>query len=152
MHLLKAQDEKFKAIFVYNFTKYIDWPPKQGNFIISVLGTDPIAGELKGIASKKKVGQTSIEVKNIRTIGDIGNCNILYVSDSKSDALPQVLLQAKENNILVITENKDACKSGSCINFVSSGGKITYEISKKNIETNGLKVSGDLIQLGVLVN
>jgi hypothetical protein len=148
----RAQDEKFKAIFVYNFTKYIDWPAKPGNFIITVFGNDPITAEIQSIASKKTVGSTSIDVKNIRSAAEISSCHILYVPDSKSDALTQVLAKAKDMNILVITENKDACKNGSCINFVSNGGKITYEISRKNIENNGLKVSGDLMQLGIIVN
>ncbi len=152
INLLKAQDEKFKAIFVYNFTKYLNWPAKPGNFIIAIYGNDPITTEIQSIASKKTVGTTAIEVKSIRSINDISNCHILYVSDSKADALSQVLVKAKEINILVITENKDACKNGSCINFVNSGGKITYEISRKNIENNGLKVSSDLVQLGILID
>ena len=35
----QAQNEKFKALFMYNFTKYVEWPTslKSGNF---VFGTD----------------------------------------------------------------------------------------------------------------
>jgi hypothetical protein len=149
---LKAQDEKFKAIFLYNFTKYVDWPEKPGDFVITVIGTDPIIAEIQGIAAKKTVGTTRIDVKNIRSTAEISNCNILYIPDTKSEVLVQLLVKAKELNILVVTENKDACKNGSCINFVNNGGKIAYEISRKNIENNGLKVSGDLIQLGISVD
>ena len=27
----RAQDEKFKALFMYNFTKYIEWPQAKQN-------------------------------------------------------------------------------------------------------------------------
>jgi hypothetical protein len=152
IYAVKGQDEKFKAIFVYNFTKYINWPAKPGNFVITVYGNDPITAEIQGIASKKSVGTTSIDVKNIRSVGELTSCHILYIPESKPEALAQVLIKAKELNILVITENKDACKKGSCINFVNSGGKISYEISESNIKSNGLQVSGDLLQLGIKVN
>jgi hypothetical protein len=149
---LHAQDEKFKAIFIYNFTKYVSWPVKQGNFTIVILGNDAITPALEDIASKKTVGTTQIEVRNARTPADIGNCHILYIPPGKSDMLPQVTSKAKENGILVVTEKQDACSQGSCINFVNSGGKITFEISRPNIENNGLKVSGDLVHLGISKN
>jgi hypothetical protein len=51
---LNAQDEKLKAVFVYNFTRYLDWPQKSGNFVILVLGRSPIYAELADIALKKR--------------------------------------------------------------------------------------------------
>ena len=44
----KAQDEKFKALFMYNFTKYIEWPQSKqtGDFVIGVVGGSPIIDEL----------------------------------------------------------------------------------------------------------
>jgi hypothetical protein len=149
---LHAQDEKFKAIFIYNFTKYVNWPQKPGNFVITVVGNDPITAEIQNIASKKTVGTTKIEVKNAKTPADITNCHILYVPEGKTETLAPFVAKAKEMNILMVTDNKDACHHGSCINFIDNGGKITFEISRSNIENNGLKVSGDLMQLGVSVN
>jgi hypothetical protein len=149
---LKAQDEKFKAIFIYNFTRYIDWPAKPGNFVIIILGNDPITAEIQNIAAKKTVGVSKIEVKNARTPAELSNCHILYIPESKTESLAPFVAKAKELNILMVTENKDACQKGSCINFIENSGKITFEISKNNIENNGLKVNGELLQLGVAVN
>jgi hypothetical protein len=55
---LKAQDEKFKAIFIYNFTKYINWPASEGDFVINVLGDEAITREMGEIATKKTVGNS----------------------------------------------------------------------------------------------
>jgi len=150
--LSNAQDEKFKAIFIYNFTKHVNWPQKQGNFVIIVAGNDPITAEIQSIALKKTVGIAKIEVKTARTSSDITACHILYVPQTKPEDLALYAAKAKDMNILLVTDNKDACLKGSCINFVNSGGKISFEISRSNIESNGLKVSGDLMQLGTIVN
>ena len=64
---VKSQDEKLKAIFVYNFTKYVNWPTRSGNFVITVLGKSPISTEILSIASKKTVGNSPIEVKVVNT-------------------------------------------------------------------------------------
>jgi len=147
-----AQDDKFKAIFVYNFTKYINWPVKQGNFVIYVLGNGRIIDEIEGIAAKKTVGNTAIEIKKISTTGEISDCHILFITSGKTDFLTEAFLLAKKKNILLITEKPSACKGGSCINFVDRDGKLTFEISKSNIESCGLEVSSDLLKLGTVTN
>jgi hypothetical protein len=149
MHSADAQEEKFKAIFVYNFTKYINWPQGQGNFVINILGNGDILGEIQGIASKKTVGNTVIETRRISSTNEISRCNILYITAGKSDLLPEAFMVAKKNNILLITEKANSCKYGSGINFVNKDGKLTFEISKSNIELCGLAVSSDLLKLGI---
>ena len=64
----KAQDEKFKALFMYNFTKYIEWPQtkQSGDFVIGVMGNSAIVSELNAIASKKTVGAQNIKVNQQR--------------------------------------------------------------------------------------
>lgn len=149
---VNAQEEKFKALFIYNFTKYINWPEKRGNFVITVVGNDAIISEIESIATKKTIGVTQIEVRSVRTASELENCHILYIPQGKSDILPDLIAKAKEKHILIISDKKDACLRGSCINFVSISGKISFEISRTNIESYGLQVSGDLINLGVGVN
>ncbi len=147
---MNAQDERFKAIFIYNFTKYINWPVNQGDFIISVLGNDRIITEMSEIATKKLVGTSKIEIAKIISPSEIKHCQIVFISSSKMDLLSEVIQIARKNNILVITEKVNACKGGSCINFLSRDGKLTFEFSRINFETCGLQVSNDLLKLGVL--
>jgi hypothetical protein len=143
-----AQDEKFKAIFIYNFTKYINWPASDGDFVINILGDDNIIKELANIATKKTVGNSNIIVKKILGPQEINVCHILYIAGGKSDFLSEIFQIAKKKNILVITEKSNSCRSGACINFLSKDGKLTFEISKTNIELCGLEVSSNLLNLG----
>ncbi|MBK7311840.1 MAG: YfiR family protein [Sphingobacteriaceae bacterium] len=48
---------KIKAVFIYNFTKYFEWPnnKKTGNFIIYIVGkNDNLINELNLLAKRKK--------------------------------------------------------------------------------------------------
>jgi hypothetical protein len=149
---IKAQEEKFKAIFIYNFTKYINWPSKPGDFIITVLGNDAIVGEIESIATKKTIGNLKIKVITINSPSDIGNCHIIYVSRGNADVLSKVAQKARELNILLITDKQNACSLGADINFINNGGKLTFEISKQNIENCGLQINSALLSLGKAVN
>ena len=54
---------KIKAIYIYNFTKYIEWPEtyREGNFVVGVLGTSvPLVNELNKMATSKTVGTQKI--------------------------------------------------------------------------------------------
>lgn len=150
----KGQDEKFKAIFIYNFTKYIEWPSKStgGTFIICVLGSDAIIAELEGIAGKKMVGPMKIFVKKVNSPAEIGQCHIVYIPQSKSSQITQVVDKLKGQNVLIISDKQSGCSMGSGMNFINKSGKINFEVSKPNIEKEGLKVSSELLSLGISVN
>jgi len=59
-----AQNYKMHAVFIYSFTRYVQWPDayNQGDFEILVLGDSTILDELKAMAQAKKVGDRVIKV------------------------------------------------------------------------------------------
>lgn len=148
-----GQDEKFKALFMYNFTKNIDWPSgmKSGNFVIGVLGESSIAKEMKIIGEKKKIGNQNLVVISYKNVNEIGDCHIVFVSAGKCKDFSSLLTKCSVKNILIISEKEGAIQMGAGINYVKDGNKIKFEINPKNIEKYGLKVSTSLIQLGMIV-
>ena len=71
-----------KAVFLYNFTKYFEWPGKMksGNFIINVIGNNPsINGELNKMASSKQVGTQKIEIKASTAIDGAIQPHIIFL-------------------------------------------------------------------------
>lgn len=151
---LDAQNEKFKALFMYNFTKYIEWPSstRNGDFVIGILGSSPLTAELKTIAGKQKVGSQSIVVKVFETVDEIQNCQILFIPAAKSTMIGSVLTKTSGLNTLIVSEKEGMASQGAGINYVSDGSKLKYEICKSNIQKHGLTVSSSLLSLGIEVN
>lgn len=147
-----AQDEKFKALFLYNYAKGIEWPNVSGDFVIGVLGTSPIIDELDIIAQKKKVGTQTIIIKKFSSLTGAEDCNIFYLPANKSANLSSLIDKVKGKGTLIVTDSPGSIKKGSCINFFVANDKLSYEISKNNIEKQGLKVTTNLLSLGVKVN
>jgi hypothetical protein len=149
-----GQSEKFKALFIYNFTKYIEWPTamRSGDFVIGIYGNSTLTTELQVIASKQKVGNQAIKIKTFSAISDITKCHILFISASKSSSLGNILATLGKANTLVVTDKEGLAHYGSGINFVMDGDKLNYEINKANIQKQGLTVSGTLLSLGIAVN
>lgn len=149
-----AQNEKFKALFLYNFIKNIEWPQayKQGDMIIGVMGNTPIIKELETITSSQKAGNQMMKVKVFSNPDEVTNCHLIYIAPNKSGTIPQIVSKLNGNSTLIISDGKGGIQQGSAINFLLDGDKLKFEISKQHIEQKGLKVSASLLNLGVAVN
>ncbi len=153
-HYSLAQNEKFKALFMYNFAKNIQWPTtyQSGDFVIAVYGNSPIADELKIIASKQKIGSQTIVVKTVKSANEIGDAHIVYLPENQSASAKEVVNTTANKSVLVITDKEGLSKEGSDINYIKDGGRVKYEINRAAIEKKGMSVSNSLISLGVPVN
>lgn len=148
-----SQQSKFKAIIMFNFTKYIEWPNITNNeFIISVLDNKELSDELRNIAKVKGVGTNKLIIKDILSIDEISHCQIIYIPQKKFKELANCIAKSGKQNVLIVTEMDNGCKNGAGINIISNEGKINFEINKNNITNRGLILSGHLLSLGKEVN
>lgn len=144
-------DYKFHSIYVYNFTKYIEWPQNAGVFRISIFSTDiSIVDSFQKMAETKQVSGDKIVVQQIKNISSLTDCDILFIPESESAIASKVIEKYMGKNTLVITERNGLIEDGSCINFVLVDNRLKFEINKSAIETAGLKVSSQLLQMGIV--
>jgi hypothetical protein len=151
--IIKAQDDKFKALFMYNFTKYLEWPSEKqkGDFVIGVFGNSPIINELSIIAEKRRVGIQQIVIKKIYDVKEISGCNIVYIPGNKVLKADDVTAQSKNMGIAIITDSPGLAKTYAGINYIKIDGKLNFEINRKNLEEQGIKVNNALVTLGINV-
>lgn len=145
---------KIKAMFIYSFTRYVEWPSdyKQGNFVIGVMGSGSLVSELDKMAnSGKRAGSQAIEVKSFATSSAISRCHMLIVPSDFKGNLAEVLAKIKGQSTLIITEKAGMAKSGAAINFVVQNNKQAFELNKSNAEKYDLKVSSNLLTLAIVV-
>lgn len=149
-----AQVEKYQSLFIYNFSKYIKWPDdmSSGDFVIGVLGDSEVYTHLKSMADTKKQTQNmNLVVKRYDKPEDVEKCHILYVSNSFLNQLPALSDAVTTKSTLIISNHPGMAQKGATINFIEESGKIKFELNQVNAEQRGLKVSGSLTALSVLV-
>ena len=137
---------KIKAVYIYGFTKYFEWPEKkkEGNFIIYVVGkSDPLVNELKGLAGKKKVGNQEIEIKNSNSFdASIASSIIYFTPDQELKYVGEAASKNKNKGALVISEAAGACKSGGgSVNFIYIDNKLKFDYNKTAAVKAGLKTN-----------
>lgn len=149
-----AQDDKFKALFVYNFTKYIEWPKNKqtGDFVIGVLGHSSIISELKAFTERKTVGSQKIVVEEILSSEDYTKYHIVYVPTKLSGQAEDIANKTKGKGVLLVTDKPGLAATTSGINFVKVDNQQKFEVNTTNLETEGVKHSHTLVLLGIAVN
>lgn len=146
---------KIKAVFLYNFTRYFEWPDakKSGNFQIQVVGTNAnLIKELNEVAIKKQVGNQKIELINTPIFDGSKPPHMLFLLPDASKALPDAITKLKGKGTLIISEKEGAAKTGSAINFVVIDNKQKFEYSKNSAVKAGLKTSEDFKSLAIAVD
>lgn len=142
---------KYKAMFTLNFIRNIGWPEasKEGDFIIGVVKEINVAEHLKNQTVGKKFGYQNIVIKEFKSIEEVTDCQLLFVSKNLNFSKNAELISQKlgGGNSLIVTESEGATNHGSMINFVIRDEKLKFEISSANAEKFGLKFSSSLTSL-----
>ena len=150
-----SQDKDYKAytLFLYNFIKYIEWPPDQtGDFVIGVVGESPIKDQLATLAASKKAKGRKIVVKIINVPDDAVSCSMIFIPAAKSAQLKPIAEKVKGKSVLIVAEREGLAKKGAAISFaVNDDDALQFDFNKTVLDSQSLKIAVLLMQLGELV-
>jgi hypothetical protein len=144
-----------KAAYLYQFTKFIEWPADTAGTAAStlsvcILGKSPFGGAISNIAGMK-VRSRNVVVTGISRGEEIDDCDIIFVSASEKSRLSQILASSASHPVLTISDIKHFVAAGGMIGFVSVGDKVRFEINQKAMQRSNLRVSAKLLKLATTV-
>lgn len=143
-----SQIAKFKALYIYNICKYVEWPENNGseNFTIAIIGNDmELISSIQSITNGKTLANKKIIVKKIKDVNASKNCNVLFFVKGKEEQIGVYNDVAK--NGLFIAEKQGALDKGAAINFFLDNNKLKFDLKAESATNNGLLVSGGLESL-----
>ena len=154
-----AQDKSsrayvIKAGFIYNFTRFIKWPPKSDkgkNYNICVVGDNPFGSILDRLEKKHRFKQHPLKIELDVSSSDFRGCHILFVSFSERFNVEKIVKQTKDLQVLTVGDTEGFAERGIDINLVVAENKVKFEISKQCLDDKGFKVSSELYDLATIV-
>jgi len=153
---LLAQGEKpiyeIHAAMIYNFLKYIQWPDDGSpEFVVGVLGEDNVFNTLKNYYEGKPKGSKKFVIKKLTDVSESVTSSVVYIGKGRSNDFENVKNIVTGKPILTITDSSNLGKKGSCINFKVIDDKLKFEINQAAINSNNLRVAGQLISMAILL-
>lgn len=145
-----ASEYDVKAAFLYNFTKFVDWPPAAfpdpASLKVCVLGDDPFGRSLQSVAGEQ-VANHKLTVVRTDSLSRPAGCQVLFISHSERERLPQILAAVRDSPVLTVGDTKGFVDQGVIINFTLEGSKVRFEINTEAADRAGIKISSKLLQL-----
>ncbi len=146
-----------KALFLYNFGGYIQWPADafagdQAPFVIGVLGPAPLEKTLQELAATKTIAGRRIVVEQFSSANKIRPCQILFVTRNVSQQQQRAALeQLKNQRVLIVGETEGFAGQGGSVNFFIESNKVRFEINPESAKQHQLKISSKLLSLAKIV-
>lgn len=148
----QQQAADVKAVFMYNFTHYIEWDSTVASrhFVIGILGSSPIRKSLLEIAENNLALNRQIEIVTYNSPEEIGECQMLFIPEASKYPLSSILSNT-DNNTLTVSEHPGYASRGTNFNFIIVKNKIKFEVNLKALAQKNIKVSSQLLKLAKIV-
>ncbi|OFY72158.1 MAG: hypothetical protein A3G23_07295 [Bacteroidetes bacterium RIFCSPLOWO2_12_FULL_37_12] len=141
---------KIEAMFLYNFTKYVEWKNQSqwDTFQIGILGNDTsMLNAINWMAETKTAKGKPIVPMLYKNPESIKSPQMLYVDKNSNFEMQEILSAIKGKNILLTSSNYEF--NTSMINFIVVKDKLKYELVEKRIIDEGFTIKPELINLSV---
>lgn len=143
-------ENKIKTAYLYNFTKFIEWPEKPGTtFNLCVIGATPLKPILASLENKSVLDKP-IRIHYYDSVHQLSNCHIAYFENSAASTSELLQVEQLSNTLTVSSQDRFA-ESGGMIGFVLEQEKIKLHINIQAIKQKTLLISAKLLEVAILV-
>lgn len=142
-------EDKAKAGFIFNFTKYTEWPSAAlsgAELLVCGLGAQPLSGKLAALQGQQVQGRT-IQIRSPARQWEWRDCHVLFVAADDAQRIDVVLRNTAQHPVLTISDAPDFVQSGGMIGLKLRGGRIRFDINQGAARQAGLKLSSQLLKL-----
>ncbi|HEY3277541.1 MAG TPA: YfiR family protein [Syntrophorhabdaceae bacterium] len=144
-----------KAAFVFNMAKFVEWPEKgaadaREGIDLCLLGIDQFSGVFDQINGKFVKGRR-LSVRQISSIKNSKGCNIVFISGSEKERVPDIVDSLKGTGVLTMGDTSGYGQRGVMINFYMDGKKVRFEANPDSAKRSGLTISAQLLKLARIV-
>lgn len=157
VHAAPVNEYQVKAVFLYNFTHFVDWPPAAfagaaTPLTICVAGDDPFGQALDDTVAGESIGGRKLIVRRPRRGDSLDGCHLLFVSRSEQTHLDDILRTAGASApVLTVSDIDRFVARGGDVGFFLDRDRVRFEISVEHARRRGLHIQSQLLTLARIV-
>lgn len=145
-------EAQVKAMFVYNFLKFVEWPVDvsigaKDPFVVLIIGEGATADATEQFLESKSIGDRPLVVRRIRWDQSLAGVRAAFVVERDPKKLHRVLDAAAAAGVLTIGEGEGFTTQGGVIALLVEDRKVRFDVDTTAAQTAGLRVSSKLLAL-----
>ena len=107
------------------------------------------AKEVFRAASTAKQSLSLVQENNLKNVAS--HCHIVFISESESGRLSEVLAVLKNQPVLTVSDIDNFAESGGMIGFVSNDNKVKVAVNTRSVSNANLRIDAQLLEIAVRV-
>ena len=154
---LTADEYQVKAAFLYNFARFVEWPPARFKdphdpIAICVFGQSPIIEAVEQAVKGKVVAERGFSLHQVWDAGPAGNCQILFFSGAtERKRWRAVVTELRNAPVLTVGETDGFASEGGIVNFRLEDGRVRIQVNVEAANRARLQISSKLLSLAQIV-
>lgn len=145
-------EQQVKAVFLYQFVKYVKWPPLDESetgtpLVIGVYRESSVLRYLKETIENPAKSNRVLIVRQIETLAQPPFCQVLFIDKAYKRQLPEILTAVNGKPVLTVSDSDGFAEKGGIIQFVNVDGKIKFIINHTAAKSAGLTINARLLAL-----
>ena len=146
----EAGENSVKAAFLYNFTKFVEWPANAfegaaSPFRVCVFADPAFRRELEVMLGGESVGARPVAV--LADPRDVRGCHVAYFGGRGEERARQVLPSLRQVPVLTVGEGPRFLEQGGLIAFALDQNRVRFDVNKTALDRTGLLVSSKLLRV-----
>jgi len=148
-------ENKIKVAYLYNLLKFVWWPESvlaadKSEITICLLGQNQLGPYLDPITQMTAQGR-NITITPISNVSQARDCQLLFISASEANNLPQIMDGLKDAHYLTVSEVENFAAKGGMIGFAFKEGKVVLEINTQATHKANLEISAKLLEVANII-
>ena len=148
-------DYQLKAGFLYNFAKFVEWPPPPlpagTPFRIGIIADANVHAAIAETLRGRAVDGHPVEVLLLGPADDASLCRIVFIPRSSPLTPAQFRARLPDRAVLLVGEQDGFAAAGGEIGFLPRGDNLRYQVNLTAARRVGLKLSARLASLAEVV-
>jgi|GEM_PF-2259925 len=142
---------RLKASYVSLLPDYITWPASSRQdghqLVIGIVGESPFGNHLNDLFLPGKPQSTKSRLVYItNNLRAIENCDVLFICESESERLYEILRKIKGRPVLTLADSPDFARRGVMINLFLDRDRIGFEVNLPALRSSGLEMSPHILK------
>ncbi len=145
-------ESQVKAMFVYNFLKFVEWPADtsvgaKDPFVVIIIGEGATADATEHFLESKMIGARPLVVRRIRWDQSLAGARAAFVLERDEKKLHRVLDAAASAGVLTIGEGESFTARGGVIGLLVEDRRVRFDVDTSAAQNAGLRISSKLLAL-----
>jgi hypothetical protein len=145
-------ESQVKAMFVYNFLKFVEWPVDasigaRDPFVVLIIGEGATADATERFLESKTIGERPVVVRRTEWDQSLAGVRAAFVVEQDPKKLHRILGAAAAAGVLTIGEGESFTTRGGVIALLVQDRKVRFDVDTSAAQSAGLRVSSKLLAL-----